>query len=241
MRGFALLTGASGGIGGAIAKQLAVQGYGLYLHYNKNESAIKSLANELEKYNVPIYSLQADFSKVEAAEKVFVNINHPIEVVIHNCGNSYFGLLTEMNDKEVHEMIQLHLTTPILLTKRLLPTMITNKKGNIVVISSIWGLTGASCEVMYSTVKGGLNTFVKALAKENAPSGIYVNGIAPGAVQTNMLNEFTDHDLRELEEEIPMGRLGKPSEVADLVGFLTSEKASYINGQIISVNGAWLC
>ncbi|RBW69907.1 elongation factor P 5-aminopentanone reductase [Bacillus taeanensis] len=241
MEKYGLITGASGGIGRSIAKQLAVQGYGLYLHYNKNKNAADALAKELEKYDVPIYTLQADFSRENAAEKVFAQLHHPIEVLIHNSGNSYIGLLTDMEDKQVQEMIQLHLTTPILLTKRLLQNMIKNKQGNIIVVSSIWGLTGASCEVIYSTVKGGLNTFVKALAKENAPSGIYVNGIAPGAIQTNMLNEFTASELADLQEEIPMGRVGKPSEVADLVGFLTSQKASYINGQIISVNGAWYC
>ncbi|HEU5140488.1 MAG TPA: SDR family oxidoreductase, partial [Bacillales bacterium] len=117
--------------------------------------------------------------------------------------------------------------------------MVSNKRGNIIVVSSVWGLVGASTEVLYSTVKGALNSFVKALAKEIAPSGISVNGIAPGAVSTKMLNHLSDQEKIELAEEIPMGRFGEPVEMAELIAFLISGKASYINGEIISINGAW--
>ncbi|HET7658455.1 MAG TPA: SDR family oxidoreductase, partial [Bacillales bacterium] len=135
--------------------------------------------------------------------------------------------------------VQLHVSSPFLLTKELLTDMISAKNGKIIVISSIWGLVGASTEVLYSTVKGALNTFVKALAKEVAPSGISVNGIAPGAIETQMLDHLTEEEKAMLCDEIPMGRFGKPIEVADLAVFLASDSASYINGQIISINGAW--
>ena len=170
---------------------------------------------------------------------MLTNINHDIDTIIHNSATAYFGLITDMRDEEVHDMVQLQVTSPFLLTKYLIPTMIRKRQGNIIVISSIWGITGASGQVLYSMVKGGLNTFVKALAKEVAPSGVRVNGIAPGLIDTKMNSHLSKEELRSLEQEIPMGRLGKPSEVADLVEFLLSNRSTYINGEIISINGAW--
>jgi 3-oxoacyl-[acyl-carrier protein] reductase len=144
-----------------------------------------------------------------------------------------------MKNEEIQQMVQLQITSPYMISKELIPSMVSRKKGNIVVISSIWGEIGASCEVLYSMVKGGQNTFVKALAKELAPSGIRVNAIAPGAVATDMLQSFSEEDLADLEEEIPLGRIGKPEEIADAVLFLSSNHASYITGQVLSVNGGW--
>lgn len=235
---YALITGASGGIGRAIAIALANQGYHLYLHYHKNEESIDLLREELR--HTQTYKVQADLSLKTGVAAIIDSISTPIDTLILNSGNSYVGLLTDMTGPQIEQMIQLHLTSPLLLTKALLPSMIQKKMGKIAVVSSIWGVTGASCEVVYSTVKGGLNTFVKALAKEVAPSGIHVNGVAPGAIATSMLTQFDDDELRSICEEIPMGRLGKPEEVAELVSFLISEQASYINGQIININGAWL-
>lgn len=237
---YALITGASGGIGSAIAKGLAKDGYNLYLHYNQNERLIDELIAQLHGVT-NVYKVKADLSMDTGVTKIINSINHEIDVLVLTGGNSYVGLMTDMTDPQVEEMIQLHLTSPFLLTKRLLCPMVRKKAGKIVVISSIWGSTGASCEVLYSTLKGALNTFVKALAKEVAPSGINVNGVAPGAIDTKMLSIFSSEDLQVIKDEIPMGRLGTPQEVADLVLFLTSEKASYINGQIININGAWYC
>ncbi|RXI97948.1 SDR family oxidoreductase [Anaerobacillus alkaliphilus] len=236
---YALITGASGGIGREIATALAKEGYGLYLHYHKNEDSIDQLREEFGHSTT--WKIQADLSHKSGVADIVNQVLHPIDVLILNSGASFFGLLTDMTDSKVDEMIQLHLTSPLLLTKAFLPTMIQKKTGKIAVISSIWGVTGASCEVLYSTVKGGLNTFVKALAKEVAPSGINVNGVAPGAITTSMMSQFDKDEIASLCEDIPMGRLGKPEEVADLVTFLISEKASYINGQIININGAWYC
>lgn len=138
-------------------------------------------------------------------------------------------------------MVQLHVSSPFLLTRNLLPAMVSRKAGAIVAISSIWGEAGASCEVLYSMTKGAQNSFVKALAKELAPSGIRVNAVSPGAVKTNMMAGFSKEEEEMIAEDIPMGRLAKPGEVADAVQFLLSEKASYITGQILSVNGGWHC
>ncbi len=241
MKKYALITGASGGIGSAIAKEVASLGYSLYLHYNENEKAVKSLAEELVRKGVESYLVKADLSQRTGAESVVTQLQHPIDTIVHNSGKSVFGLMTDFNQKTVDQMVQLHVTTPYMLTQALLPTMITKKSGNIIVISSIWGITGASCEVLYSMVKGGQLSFVKALAKEVALSGVRVNAVAPGAINTNMLQEFTEEDIQGISGEIPMGRIGEPIEVANTVGFLLSGKASYITGQVLSVNGGWHC
>ncbi|GGJ56443.1 3-oxoacyl-[acyl-carrier protein] reductase [Anoxybacillus voinovskiensis] len=235
---YALITGASGGIGRSIARQLALDGYGLFLHYYRNKLRVESLREELGVWSAAI---QADLATRDGAEQLVAQIDRSLDAIVHVSGNSYYGLITDMTDEEVQRIVQLHLTSPVLITKKLLSPMIRKKSGNIIVISSIWGLTGASCEVVYSMVKGGQNTFVKALAKELAPSGIRVNAVAPGAIRTEMLQSFNETELQQMAEDIPLGRIGEPNEVAQTVSFLLSDAASYITGQIISVNGGWYC
>ncbi|MGG4488998.1 elongation factor P 5-aminopentanone reductase [Metabacillus idriensis] len=238
MKKTALITGASGGIGKAIAKKLAGEGYQLYLHYHKNEDSVIQLMKELELTGdcIPV---KADLSEAEGVKRLCDQLDHPIDLLVLNSGKSFYGLMTDLKDAEIHQMVQLQITSPYMLTKELIPGMVRNKRGSIIVISSIWGEIGASCEVLYSMVKGGQNTFVKALAKELAPSGIRVNAIAPGAVATDMLQAFSEDELSDLKDEIPMGRIGKPEEIGEAVLFLSSERASYITGQVLSVNGGW--
>lgn len=240
-RRYALITGASGGIGVKLAEAFASSGFCLYLHYNRNQKEIDRLKAVLIEQNphLTYKTVQADLSVTAGVDRLCQQLSSPVDVLVHNSGNSFYGLVTDMNDEQVQRIVQLHLTSPFLLTKKLLPDMIRKKSGKIVVISSVWGVYGAAMEVLYSAVKGGLNTFVKALAKEVAPSGITVNGIAPGAIQTKMLDHLSRDELSRLEEDIPAGRLGKPEEVAELARFLASEKANYINGEIVSVDGAW--
>jgi len=239
MKKYALITGASGGIGLAIAKNLASDGFSLYLHYNKNKQSVYKLKNELDKINTETYLVHADLSSRSGVDELLKQISHPIESIVYNCGISYVGLITDMSNEEVENMITLSTTSLFLLTQSLLPQMVSMRCGNITVITSIWGNVGAACEVLYSMVKGGQNTFVKALAKEVAPSGIRVNAIAPGAIDTEMLKCFTDEDLKLIKEDIPMGRLGTPEEIANVISFLQSDKASYITGQILTVSGGW--
>lgn len=236
MKKTALITGASGGIGKAIAKKLAGEGYKLYLHYHKNEESILTLIKELK---ADCTMVKTDLSMADGPGQLVKQLAEPIDLLVLNSGKSFFGLMTDMKYEEIQQMVQLQITSPYMISKELIPSMVSRKSGNIVVISSIWGEIGASCEVLYSMVKGGQNTFVKALAKELAPSGIRVNAIAPGAVATDMLQSFSEDDLAGLEDEIPLGRIGKPEEIADAVLFLSSNHASYITGQVLSVNGGW--
>ncbi len=238
MKKFVLITGASGGIGGAIAVKLAEEGYSLYLHYHKNKRAIEMLLHELQPYGGEYIPIQADLSTNNGYKKMVKSI-FSIDAIIHNSGTGYSGLLTDLKDEELEDLMNLHVKTPLLLTRQLLPKLLAKREGNIVVISSIWGQTGAACEVAYSTVKGAQLAFVKALSKELAFNGIRVNAVAPGAVQTAMMEGYSFEELEMIKNEIPMGRLASPDNIADSVLFLLSDKASYITGQILAVNGGW--
>ncbi|RFU71351.1 SDR family oxidoreductase [Peribacillus saganii] len=235
---FALITGASGGIGRAIARKLAKQGYSLYLHYNQNSAAIQELMAELDEPGLELIPLQADLGQKDGYKKIISGI-FSLHAIVLNSGNSYFGLISDMKEEKIEQMIQLHTTSPFMLTQALLPKLYGQKDAGIVAVSSIWGQTGASCEALYSMLKGGQNAFVKALSKEVALSGIRVNAIAPGAIATAMLEGFTEDDLEYIREAIPLGRTGRPEEAANAVSFLLSPESSYITGQILAVNGGW--
>ena len=239
---FALVTGASGGIGREIVKALAMDGYSIYLHYNTNVTAIDSMVNELqtEYKHQEFIPIQADLSSPEGLKNLYAH-TESIDCLVHNSGQSHVGLITEVPATTLDEFILLNITHPFLLTQHVIPEMVRKKRGKIIFITSIWGVTGASMEVLYSMVKGAQNSLVKALAKELAPSHITVNAVAPGAIDTPMMAEYDDETLRLIIDDIPAGRLGTPTEIASLVKFLASDEANYINGQVISVNGAWYC
>jgi 3-oxoacyl-[acyl-carrier protein] reductase len=238
MNQFVLITGASGGIGQAIALQLAKEGYNLYLHYHKNEKILMDLLDQLQMYQGEYISVHGDLSEPNNYRKITSNI-FALDAIVHCGGHSHHGLLTDIDEEELEAMLKVHVTAPLVLTKLLLPKLLNKRKGNIIVISSIWGQTGGACEVVYSTVKGAQISFVKALSKEVALNGIRVNAIAPGAIDTLMNSHLSDGDISLINEEIPMGRLGRPEEVANGVSFLLSEKASYITGQVLAINGGW--
>jgi 3-oxoacyl-[acyl-carrier protein] reductase len=238
MSKYVLITGASGGIGQAIAKQLAKEGYHLYLHYHQNQSGLKDLLGQINQYQGDYVPIQADLSNPEDYQRLVSNI-FSLDGIIHNSGQSHQGLLTDLDDEVADQLLKVHVQAPLIITKLLLPKLISKRSGNIIVISSIWGQAGGSFEVAYSTVKGAQIAFVKALSKEVALNGIRVNAIAPGAIETVMNQHLTPEEIDYLNEDIPMGRLGKPDEIAHGVSFLLSEKATYITGQVLGINGGW--
>jgi 3-oxoacyl-[acyl-carrier protein] reductase len=235
---YVLITGASGAIGKATARELAKIGYSLYVHYNKNHQSIKELMTELSEYDVEIIPIKADLSRPEGVNDICKQIFSLHSIVLIS-GKAHYGLVSDVNMDTMTEMIQLHLTSPFMIVQNLLTKLMRNESSSIVAVTSIWGDTGASCEVLYSMLKGGQNSYVKALSKELAPMGIRVNGVSPGAVNTPMLAHLSQEEKEVLSEDIPLGRLADPKEIADSIAYLVSQKSSYITGQILKVNGGW--
>jgi len=240
MEKYALIVGASGGIGSSIAEKISKDGYHVILHYHKNKDLIEQLQKKLDmSTKSKCQIVQADLSHQNGVNELVNQINVNISSIVYVSGQSTVGLVTDLTSEEIDQMTQLHIKSLIQLNNYYLPEMVRRKEGNIIVISSIWGQIGASCEVLYSTTKGAQNAYVMALAKEVAPSNIRVNAVAPGAIETKMLNYFSEEDRKALSDDIPIGRLGTPNEVANTVSFLLSDYSSYITGQILGVNGGW--
>ena len=160
-----------------------------------------------------------------------------IDLLVCNAGIAQQKLFTDITDSDWNHMLGTNLTGVFNMCRAVIPEMVRKKEGKIINVSSMWGQTGASCEVHYSAAKAGVIGLTKALAKELAPSGITVNAVAPGVISTDMLSGFSQAELEQLRQEIPLGRLGTPQDVADAVAFLSSEGASYITGQVLAVNG----
>ncbi|PAV30065.1 3-ketoacyl-ACP reductase [Virgibacillus profundi] len=233
-----LIIGASGDIGVAIASRLAEDGYQLLLHYNKNREMIDKFRNKINNDCV-LTVIQADLRIETETKRLLTELVFPVDYIIFASGTAHFGLFQDTSEQIMDEMLALHVKAPWMITKHLLPSMIRQQFGKIVFITSIWGEQGASNEVIYSSVKGAQNSFVKALAKEVAPSGIAVNAVSPGFIETKMNNNLTNEEKKELYNEIPMNRAGKPSEVAGIVHFLLEDNSSYIQGEIINMTGGW--
>lgn len=237
-----LITGSSRGIGAAIARRLA-KSYKIVINYNKSDESALALLAELREINPNVIAVKADVSKEDEVDYLFKtaedNFGH-VDILINNAGKSYVGLIQDMAFDKWQEIIATNLNSVFLASKKALGPMISQKSGVIINISSIWGSEGASLEVAYSASKGGINSFTKALAKELAPSNIRVNAIAPGVVLTDMMkNDYSQRELDLITEDIGMGRLANPSEIANLVEFLISNEASYITGSIIDINGGF--
>lgn len=231
-----LIVGASGDIGRQVAFQLGKEGYSLILHYHNNSNAIAELQADLGTQ--VIGSIKADLSKTEGVEALLTNLLYPVDAIVFASGIAFYGLFQDTPEEIFEEMISIHVKAPFSIVKALLPPMIRQKSGKIILISSIWGEVGASYEVLYSAVKGAQNSFVKALAKEIGPSGINVNAVSPGFIDTKM-NSLGYKDKVELINDIPLNRAGTPQDVADAVSFLLSDKAGYIHGEILKVTGGW--
>ncbi|PID02843.1 3-ketoacyl-ACP synthase [Sporosarcina sp. P2] len=240
MTRFALVLGASGGIGEVICKQLAKAGWSLYMHYNANENQLDLLRYELEENypNQQFRSVQADFRVELAAEKLAGSIQSVQAIVVAN-GQAVVKLLSETSELEMSELWQVHVQNPARLIALLSEKLRKQDVSYIVFIGSIWGSTGAAGEVMYSAVKGAQHAFVKAYAKESAFSGIRVNAIAPGWIDTRMNQEFSAEERQMVLEQIPLLSVGTPQEIANMVEFMLSGKADYMTGEIIQINGGW--
>lgn len=239
----ALITGASRGIGREIARLFAMNNYNVVINYNKSEREANELLQELtnEGYNARIF--KADISNINEANAL-VNYTigqfERIDVLVNNAGISRFNTFTEISIEEWHEVMNVNLNGVFYVTKKALQYMIPEHEGKIINISSMWGLVGASNEVHYSTSKAALIGMTKALAKELGPSNIQVNAIAPGVIETDMLNEIDEETLEYLKYETPLMRIGKPIDIARCALFLASEGGDFITGQVISSNGGFV-
>ena len=239
MRKKALITGASRGIGEAIAKELARQGFDLTLTCLNSLDQLKELAGCLEKkYGVSCHIFQGDMGDPEAVDRLFDGLNR-LDVLINNAGISHIGLLSDMSVSQWRRVMSTNLDSCFYTCRRAIPLMVHAKQGRIINISSVWGQAGASMEAAYSASKGGVNSLTKALAKELAPSNIQVNAIACGVIDTDMNRCFSPEEMASLIEEIPADRIGRPEEVAALAGQLITAPA-YMTGQIITIDGGWL-
>lgn len=236
----AVVTGASRGIGAATAVSLGDAGYTVAVLYKSNQAGAEKTVEKIQKNGGQARAYQLDVTDSTAVTAVTAQITAElgdISVLVNNAGVSEQKLFTDITDADWSNMLSVHLNGAFYLSRAVLPAMLHEKYGRIINIASMWGETGGSCEVHYSAAKAGLIGLTKALAKELAPSGITVNAVSPGAVETDMMKMLGREVCESVAEETPVGRLGRPEEIADAVCFLASEKAAYITGQVLSVNG----
>ena len=234
MKKIALVTGGSGGIGSAVCRSLATAGWTVGVGYFRSREKAEALAKEIGGF--PAYG---DVSKPEDVEAMFAEAGE-VELLVKNAGVAHYGLITDLTYGDWRELMAVNLDGAFLCCRAAVPGMVRRKRGNIIIVSSMWGQVGASCEAAYSASKAGLCGLTKALAKELAPSGIRVNCVAPGVVLTPMLKDFSEEDLENLRLETPLERLGEPEDVAELVSYLASEKAKFMTGQVIGLNGGFV-
>ncbi len=237
-----LITGASRGIGRAIAKKFAQNGDNVVINYNKSESKAKSLEKELSKFGARTLLIKADVSNekevknmVALTEKTFGKI----DVLINNAGVSLVKQIQDTTYNDIEKVFFINTLGTILTTREVAKSMISNKLGKIINISSIWGKVGGSMESVYSASKGAVISFTLALAKELAPSNINVNCICPGVIDTDMMKGFSMEEKNLLAESTPLNRLGQVDDIANTVLFLASEQASFVTGQIITIDGGF--
>lgn len=231
----AVITGSSRGIGKAIAEEFAKNGYHVILNASKSADELNDAYEEFLSKGYSCEAVLADVSDYEECKKLFIKAP---DVLVNNAGISHIGLFTDMTPESFKHLIDVNLMSAFNCSHIALKTMIRNHCGNIINISSIWGERGASCEVVYSASKGGINSFTKALAKEVGLSGIRVNAISCGVIDTKMNACFEDEEKAALCDEISLARFGKAEEIAKLAYFLAEDdKSGYINGQIITADG----
>lgn len=235
-----IVTGGSRGIGASIVKLLAEEDYKVILNYNQSEHAAEEIKQELLQQGKKIEIFKANVSKREEARQLIqfaIEKYHKVDVLINNAGIAQEKLFTEITDEDWNKMIQTNLNSVFYCTQEVVPSMLEKQTGSIINISSIWGVTGGSCEVHYSVAKAGIDGMTKALAKELGPSHIRVNSIAPGAIDTDMNKNVTEEEWEEVKREIPLDSIGKAKDIAKCAKWLIEDE--YTTGQVISVNGGW--
>lgn len=235
-----LITGASRGIGAACAREFARDGYRVAINYHKSEEKALALCEELTSLGTEAIAVCADVGDSAAVDEMVKQVEERfgrIDVLVNNAGIALQKLVTETSDEEWDRMISTDLSAAFRCARAVAPAMIRAHSGYIVNIASMWGEVGASCEVAYSAAKAGVIGLTKALAKELGPSGIRVNAISPGVIMTDMMAGFSPSDIEALKEEIPLGVLGVPEDIAHAAVFLSSDKARFITGQVLGVNG----
>jgi 3-oxoacyl-[acyl-carrier protein] reductase len=230
----ALITGASRGIGAACARALRRDGYDVVINYLSSEDRAKSLAMELG-----CRAVRCDVADRDEVDAMFREIG-AVDILVCCAGISITGLFSDVTPDEWRRIFAVNVDGAYNCIQAALPHMIHEKAGSIVTVSSIWGITGASCEAAYSATKAAIIGLTKALAKELGPSGITVNCVAPGVIDTDMNKNLTPEDMESLKYETPLGMIGAPSDVAESVAFLVSPRARFITGQVLSPNGGFL-
>lgn len=230
-----LITGGSRGIGEATVRRFAASGWNTAFCWKESLSSAQAVAQE-----TGALSIQADVADVQAVKQMVEQVERTfghIDVLINNAGCGHFGLLNEVTDEEWDRLISVNLSGTFYTIRAVLPGMIRRHSGCIINLSSIWGICGASCEAAYSAAKAGVIGMTKALAKEVGPSGIRVNCVAPGLVDTDMNARLTDSERQAMTEETPLLRMGNAEEIAGLLFYLAGDQASFLTGQVISPNG----
>lgn len=238
-----LITGASKGIGAATAIMFAQNGYDVVINYCSSAESAILLEKSLKENGFSALSYMADVSKTNDVKRMVDDVIArfgKIDVLINNAGIAQQKLFTDITDDDWERMVSVNLTGTFNCCRAVIPHMVSRKSGSIINTSSIWGITGASCEAHYSAVKAGIIGMTKALAKELGPSGIRVNCVAPGVINTRMNANLSVSDLEGLADETPLGRLGTTNEVASTSLFLASSSAEFITGQVISPNGGFV-
>lgn len=235
-----LITGASRGIGAACAKQFAAAGCKVMVHYHQNEEAAQAVCRHILSQGGTASTFSADIADHHQAEALVHKTEElfgGVDILVNNAGIAMVKMFCDTTSEDWDRMLAVNMIGTVNVTRAVLPYMVHEKAGHIINLSSIWGIIGASCEVAYSTSKAAIIGFTKALAKELGPSGILVNCVAPGVIETDMNAALDEETKAALKEETPLGKIGQPEDIAETIFYLAGETNHFITGQVISPNG----